>query len=124
MRKPFDFVVTVADFRSSPVRSTCTGLCVCGDHQFGGSTLSTRGAPATHATAAATHAANLPTRDGAIGTVIKLSVRDRLRDLRDLFQLLHIQLHAQARTIVGVQLAVLEVEAHWEMRQRLPLEVV
>jgi hypothetical protein len=55
----------------------------------------------------------LPVGDGTIRPEIGLGAsRDRFGNFGDLGKLLVVQLHTQARPLVGIQLAVFEVQAH------------
>src|SRR5262249_60855364 len=52
------------------------------------------------------------------------TTRHRLGNLRDQLELFHVQLHTQSRTLVRIQLTVLEVETHRQVPHRPALEIV
>ena len=67
----------------------------------------------------------LPVRDGTVRAEVGLRAgRHRFRDFGDLGQLLEVELNSQARPLVGIELAVLEIQANRQMRQRPSLVVV
>ena len=67
---------------------------------------------------------HLPVGDRAVRAEICLrAIGDRLRDLGDLRELFHVDLHAEPGPIVRVQFAVLEIREQRHMRKRPSLNV-